>query len=215
MKDSTKKIVERFQMDNPKLSEMYDDINHLALMMVSYIKQGAKILICGNGGSASDSDHIVGELMKGFDKKRPLDIETVNRFKVMYGASGEVMANKLQQGIPAISLTQHLALNTATINDIDPELMFAQQVIGLGNKGDILIGISTSGNASNVINALKTAKIKGLLTVGLTGKTGGQFLDVCDVTLVAPSYETYRVQEFHLAIYHFLCLYIESELFDL
>ncbi|QIK70650.1 SIS domain-containing protein [Erysipelothrix sp. HDW6C] len=214
MKSNTEFIINRFYDDNPKLKPLTSELNELARTLTERIQNGAKVLLCGNGGSAADSDHIVGELMKGFDKLRPLPEDFKEKYRTMYGDSGYDVAQKLQQGIPAISLNQHNALNSATLNDIDPNLIFAQQIMGLGNQGDILIGISTSGQAENVAQAIKAANVKGLHTIGLTGKTGGQLVTLSDMCIVVPANETYRVQEFHLAIYHFLCLYIESEMFD-
>jgi D-sedoheptulose 7-phosphate isomerase len=167
---------------------------------------GGKLLICGNGGSASDSDHITGELMKGFYKKRPLN-------DIMKAALGE-KGGRLQGALPAIALTQHSAVSTAFLNDVDPYLVFAQQVLGYGRKNDLFIGISCSGNATNVINAVNTAKALGIKTVGLTGPNGGKLKDVCDIVIKVPGDTVADIQEHHLPVYHTLCAMLEEEFFE-
>lgn len=214
MKKRTELIQTRFYNDNPLLCNIKDSIESSVEVILERVKKGAKILLCGNGGSASDSDHIVGELMKGFDLKRSVLNAEVEKFTQAYGAQGSDIAHKLQKTIPAISLNQHAALSSAVQNDTDPEMIFAQQVYGYGSKNDVLIGISTSGNAQNVVRAMQVANVMGLTTIGLTGKTGGLFNDEAQHVVIAPAEQTYRVQEFHLAIYHYWCLYLESELFE-
>lgn len=165
------------------------------------------VLTCGNGGSASDAEHIVGELMKSFCKKRPMPpsfTETVN---------DEYLSKNLETSLRAVSLCGHLSLSTAFANDAAPDLVFAQLLYGLGRKNDTLWAISTSGNSKNVIYALKTARAKGIQTIGLTGKSGGQMKELCDVCIKVPAEETYLVQEFHLPVYHTLCLMIEDHFF--
>jgi D-sedoheptulose 7-phosphate isomerase len=168
-------------------------------------------MVCGNGGSASDSLHIVGELMKEFAVKRPLS-EDMKKALAEAGDDGYIGAN-LQGALPAVSLVGVTALESAYANDAAPDLGFAQQVFGLGNRGDLLLGITTSGNSKNVIYAAKTAKAKGVKTVALTGCGGGKIKDICDCAIVAPADETYKIQEFHLPIYHTLCLVLENEFF--
>lgn len=214
MKDRTKLIQQRFYEDNPKLIDNRQVIDDTARTLLESALNGVKILVCGNGESAADSDHIVGELMKGFDLKRPIKQEEAERFESVYKDEGRDIANKIQQTIPAISLNQHAALISAVQNDTDPDMIFAQQVYGYGNEGDVLIGISTSGNAKNVVKAMQVANVKKMITIGLAGKTGGQFKNEAKHAVIAPADETYRVQEFHLAIYHYWCLFIESELFE-
>lgn len=181
--------------------------------LIQCYQQGGKVLICGNGGSAADCEHIVGELMKGFKKLRPIGGEKLEALKTLYPEEYQRIAAKLQDGLPAISLVSHSALITAFLNDVDPDYVYAQQVIGYGKRGDLLIGISTSGNAENVNNGVKVAKALGLFTLGLTGKTGGKMKDLCDETLIAPAQETYAVQELHLPLYHMLCAACEAQMF--
>lgn len=175
--------------------------------------QGGKILICGNGGSAADSEHIVGELMKGFILRRPLPEKVRQRFKDYFPEEGDYLADHLQGALPAISLVSHSALISAFVNDVAAETVFAQQVYGYGRKGDILLAISTSGNSANVVRAVQVAKVLGLSTIGLTGNKGGKLSELCDVTIKAPRDQTHQIQELHLPIYHALCISLEAEFF--
>ena len=188
-------------------------------------KNGNKVLICGNGGSSADSAHITGELMKSFKKKRTVDDAFFNRLKSVledyaktsnsdgvYDKLNE-MKDTLEQGLPTIDLTALTALNTAFINDKDAMYMYANEVLGLGKTGDVLIAISTSGNSKNVLNACLVAKTIGVKVISLTGKTGGKLKDISDVSIVVPLDETYLIQEEHIAIYHALCLDLEQEFF--
>ncbi|QGY47018.1 SIS domain-containing protein [Maribellus comscasis] len=183
-------------------------------IIIDSYKNGGKVLVCGNGGSCSDADHIVGELMKSFEGHRPLDSEFQKRLSALSPERGKELASKLQQGLPAISLTVHNALITAVANDISGELIFAQQITGLGNEGDILMGLSTSGNSQNVVDAFLVAKAKGLKTIGFTGDTGGKLKDLSDVLLNVPEKRTAYVQELHLPVYHAICMMIEEEVFN-
>jgi D-sedoheptulose 7-phosphate isomerase len=173
---------------------------------------GNKILLCGNGGSAADADHITGELAKSFCKKRPIEKKLVAELLKLDAESGALLVEKLQAGIPAISLNFHNALSTAFANDVDPNLVLAQQCQVYGKPGDVFLGISTSGNAKNVYYAALTARAKGLKVIGLTGESGGKLKTVCDVCIRVPRTETYEVQELHLPIYHALCLYVEDSI---
>jgi D-sedoheptulose 7-phosphate isomerase len=181
--------------------------------IVKTFRSGGKVLVCGNGGSCSDADHIVGELMKSFEGHRPLEISLQEKLMELSPEHGKMLADKLQQGLPAISLTVHSALITAIANDIGGELIFAQQVTGLGNHDDVLIGLSTSGNSQNIINAMIVAKAKGITTIGMTGETGGKMRDWCDILLNVPERRTAYVQELHLPVYHTICMMIETEIF--
>jgi D-sedoheptulose 7-phosphate isomerase len=181
--------------------------------IVKTFRSGGKVLVCGNGGSCSDADHIVGELMKSFEGHRPLEISLQKKLMELSPEHGKMLADKLQQGLPAVSLTVHSALITAIANDIGGELIFAQQVTGLGNQDDVLIGLSTSGNSQNVINAMIVAKAKGITTIGMTGETGGKMRDWCDILLNVPERRTAYVQELHLPVYHTICMMIETEIF--
>lgn len=187
----------------PQLNICENDIENALARMVDTYKKGGKILVCGNGGSSADADHIVGELMKGFLKERKVTDERIP----------QDLREKLQCGLSAISLSAHTSLMTATINDNDVDMVFAQQVYGYANENDLLIAISTSGNSKNVVNAVKVAKALNIKTIVLTGKTGGILKDLADVTICAPSSETYKIQEYHLPIYHYLCAKVEEKFF--
>lgn len=199
--DHLARLMERY----PALAEMEAGIRQAYEMIRDSYEKGGKLLVCGNGGSAADSDHIVGELMKGFYKQRKLLAEE----KIRFGEQGE----KLQGALPAIALTQHGALSTAFLNDVDPEMVFAQQVYGYGREGDVFLGLSTSGNSVNVISAAKVAASKGLKVITMTGKDGGMLKGVSDVCLVVPAQGAADVQELHLPIYHALCAMLEDYFF--
>lgn len=171
---------------------------------------GGKLIVGGNGGSCADAEHIVGELMKGFKLPRHLDAATADVLTEVDGELGAALAKQLQGGLPAIALSSHPALNTAFLNDVNGEMMYAQQVNALGKPGDVFLGISTSGNAKNVRYAAITAKAKGMKVVALTGKNGGALDALADVNMIMPSNETYQIQELHLPVYHCLCLMLEE-----
>lgn len=196
------------------LQHLEEPILKAAGLITETFKNGGKVLVCGNGGSCSDADHIVGELMKSFEGHRPLNADFQQKLKELSTERGTMLAEKLQQGLPAISLTAHNALITAIANDINGDVIFAQQVTGLGNKGDVIIGLSTSGNSKNVIDAFIVAKVKGLITIGLTGETGGKMKEWSDILINVPEKRTAFVQELHLPVYHALCMMIEKELFQ-
>ena len=197
----------------PQLEPLKDEIQKAADALISCYVNGNKVLTCGNGGSSADSDHIVGELMKGFEHKRPVSDAVKSQLVAVSDERGNYLAEKLQHGLPAISLTVHSALITAVANDTDANLIFAQQVMGYGNQGDILIGISSSGNSQNVVDALITARAKGLFVIGLTGETSGRMKQFCDILLNVPGKRTAFVQELHLPVYHALCLIVENHFF--
>lgn len=176
---------------------------------------GGKLLVAGNGGSASDSEHIVGELMKSFVLPRKLDDNYKDELIKADSVLGTELADKLQGALPAIALVDHVALSTAYLNDVDPLLGFAQQVNGYGVKDDVFLGITTSGNSKNILYANTVAKAKGLKTIALTGKDGGKIKDMADITIVVPENETFKIQERHLPIYHCLCLMLEECFFGL
>lgn len=175
-------------------------------MLCDAYRAGRKVLICGNGGSASDADHWAGELLKGFRKQRPLSPE---ERRLLPGELGKL----LQAALPAIPITSFTAASTAFSNDVDPELAFAQLVWGLGQSGDVFIGISTSGNARNVCLAAQAANAKGMFTIGLTGKDGGVLRTAVKLAISVPASETYRIQEYHLPVYHCLSSMLEDEFF--
>lgn len=182
------------------------------IIKASY-ENGGKLLIAGNGGSAADSEHIVGELMKGFVKPRKLSDEFVSKLKNVDEHMGAELGEKLQGALPAIALVDHVALSTAYLNDVDPLLGFAQQINGYGDDGDVFLAISTSGNSKNILYACTIAKAKGMKVVGLTGKDGGRLKDMSDVAIVVPENETFKIQELHLPVYHCLCLMLEETFF--
>lgn len=208
------KILSELLIRYPQLSICKEDIiSAFDLLSDSYRSTG-KLLICGNGGSAADAEHIVGELMKGFKNPRRLDGQYQERLKNVDDVLGDRLADQLQGALPAIALDGHSALTTAYMNDCDPLLCFAQQVNGYGKEGDVLLGISTSGNSKNVIYAAVTAKAKGMKVIGLTGKKDSKLSELADVCIQVPETETYKIQELHLPVYHCLCLMLEEEFFE-
>lgn len=208
------KILSDLLIRYPQLSVCKEDIiSAFDLLLDSYRSTG-KLLICGNGGSAADAEHIVGELMKGFKNPRRLDGQYQERLKNVDDVLGDRLADQLQGALPAIALDGHSALTTAYMNDCDPLLCFAQQVNGYGKEGDVLLGISTSGNSKNVIYAAVTAKAKGMKVIGLTGKKDSRLSELADVCIQVPETETYKIQELHLPVYHCLCLMLEEEFFE-
>lgn len=198
----------------PDLHLCKNELNKAVELLTDSFRQGGKTLICGNGGSAADSEHIVGELMKGFISKRPLPEHIRQNFRQVFPQEGDYLADHLQGALPCISLLSHTALISAFSNDVCAEMVYAQQVYGYGNKGDVLLAISTSGNSANVVRAVQVAKVSGLVTIGLTGKQGGKLHDLCDVTIRVPRELTHRVQELHLPVYHALCIALEEEFFN-
>lgn len=194
-------LIKRYPCLEPVKSKVFDAF----VQLVQTYETGGKLLVCGNGGSAADADHIVGELMKGFFKKRPLPAATAELFGPM--------AQYLQGALPAIALTQHVALSTAFSNDVHPEMVFAQQVYGYGKKGDVLLGISTSGNSKNVCHALHVAKALGMRTVAFTGASGGDMANLVDVLINVSGSNTAEIQELHLPVYHCLCAMLEEAFF--
>ena len=184
------------------------------LLLRDCYRHGGKLLVGGNGGSCSDSEHIVGELMKGFYLKRPLPEAEQQPLRDALTPLLPGAESLLQQGLPAIALTGHAPLSTAVQNDLDPSLAMAQQVIGYGRPGDVMLGISTSGNARNVALAMQTARARGLRTIALTGGTGGRLKQCSDCAIIAPAATPADVQEYHLPIYHTLCAMLEAKFFD-
>ena len=215
MKEITQNFVNAFFERHPDLVPLQNQILQACDTLITAFHNGNKLLLCGNGGSCADCDHIAGEFLKGFLLKRPVNAELINKMAENYGEWGAEIAGKLQQGLPTISLNTHSAAISAFENDVDPELIYAQQVLAYGKPGDILIGISTSGGANNVAAAVMTANSMGLHTIGLTGKDGGKLAQLAELALIMPQCETYRIQEDHLAVYHLLCAVVEYELFDI
>ncbi|MGG3468191.1 SIS domain-containing protein [Neobacillus pocheonensis] len=197
----------------PELVECQSSIeNSFNAIRLAY-ESGRKVLLAGNGGSAADCEHVVGELMKGFMSKRPLPHEMKDKLASVSDGD-DYLGNHLQGALPAISLVSHSALMTAFANDVAPDMVFAQQVYGYGKAGDVFIGFSTSGNSKNINHAVKVAKALGLVTIGFTGKNGGALKELCDVTISVPFESTPDIQERHLPIYHTLCLLLEEAFFE-
>ena len=197
----------------PALSPIADElINGYLLMQESY-QQGGKLLVAGNGGSAADAEHIVGELMKRFKLPRPVPADLAEKLSAVDPARGAALAASLEMPLMAISLPAHEASITAFINDVGSADVYAQQLLGYGRPGDVFLAISTSGNSENIMRAIVVAKALGMKVVGLTGRTGGRMGPMCDVAVHAPETETYMIQEFHLPIYHCWCLMLEDFFF--
>lgn len=190
----------------PSLENCRDSIQQATDLLIQSFQQGNKLLLCGNGGSAADCEHIAGELIKRFSAPRPLPSE-------LSGLLGTELAQNLHGGLPALSLPSMIGFHTAFTNDDDPAYAFAQQVIAFGKTGDVLLAISTSGNSQNLIHAVHTAKALGLKTIALTGENGGKLAPLCDLAILAPASDTPRVQELHLPIYHSICTVVENTLF--
>jgi D-sedoheptulose 7-phosphate isomerase len=209
MKDT--KDWHNWKKDYPELENCAEDVRTGIEALIGCFQAGRKLLLCGNGGSAADCEHIAGELLKGFLLKRPLNQE--ERRALRDAGAEEGFADSLQRGLPVISLVGHPAFATAYWNDVDGKFVFAQQVNVFGKEGDILLAISTSGNAENIYNALICAKAKGMTTIILTGREGGRASKIADIAIKAPADETYRIQEKHLPIYHCICAEIEKQLF--
>jgi D-sedoheptulose 7-phosphate isomerase len=190
----------------PSLENCRDSIQQATDLLIQSFQQGNKLLLCGNGGSAADCEHIAGELIKRFSVPRPLPSE-------LSGLLGAELAQNLHGGLPALSLPSMIGFHTAFANDDDPAYAFAQQVIAFGKTGDVLLAISTSGNSQNLIHAVHTAKALGLKTIALTGENGGKLAPLCDLAILAPASDTPRVQELHLPIYHSICTVVENTLF--
>ena len=202
-------LMERY----PSLESAKNDIAAAYLLLEESYKNGGKLLVAGNGGSAADAEHIVGELMKGFKLPRKPEADFAEKLVEENQELGSVLAENLQGALPAIALDGHPALSTAYMNDCEPLLCFAQQVNGYGKSGDVFLGISTSGNSKNVLYAATTAHAKGMKVIGLTGAKDSKLKDMSDVCIKAPQTETYMIQELHLPIYHCLCLMLEDRFF--
>ena len=196
------------------LQTVLPDVQAAHELLCAAFAGGHRLYTCGNGGSAADADHIVGELVKGFMLPRPLPADQREALVRDHGAEiGHRLADHLQGGLPAIALTAHTALATAFANDVAPDLVFAQQVHTYGQPGDVLLALSTSGNSPNVLHALRVARTRGLRTLGLTGQSGGHLAALCDVCIKVQSTSTPQIQERHLPIYHALCISVENHFF--
>ena len=197
----------------PALESVKEEIEEAYFLLAESYKNDGKLLVAGNGGSAADAEHIVGELMKGFKLPRKLDADFADKLIKENKELGTVLAANLQGALPAIALDGHPALSTAYMNYCEPLLCFAQQVNGYGKAGDVLLGISTSGNSKNVLYAVTAARAKGMKVIGLTGAKNSELEQMSDVCIKVPQTETYMIQELHLPVYHCLCLMLEDEFF--
>ena len=197
----------------PSLACVKQAVIDAYLIMEGSYAEGGKLLVAGNGGSAADSEHIVGELMKSFKLPRKPDADFSEKLKAVDAELGSVLSENLQGALPAIALDGHVALTTAYMNDCEPLLCFAQQVNGFGRPEDVFLGISTSGNRKNILFAAVAAKAKGMKVIGLTGEKNSKLAELADVCIQAPNTETYMIQELHLPIYHCLCLMLEDRFF--
>jgi D-sedoheptulose 7-phosphate isomerase len=202
-------LLERY----PVLHPCQDELSAALDLLVAAYQAGNKLLVCGNGGSAADSEHMVAELMKGFLKRRPISPAHAAQLEVVDPTEGKAIARRLQGALPAISLASAMSLTTAIANDIDFEMIFAQQVYGLGRPGDVLLGISTSGNSRNVSNAVIVAKALGLGTIVLTGRSGGTLAPLAQVSIKVPADDIAEIQELHLPVYHWLSTELEETFF--
>ena len=213
MRFTTKEILRTVLERYPTLRCQELEIERAVVLLVNCFTHGCKLLACGNGGSAADCEHIVGELMKGFLLERRLEPTMQERMRLACPEDAEMMIHSLQRAVPAISLASQTALMTAFGNDVSAQMLFAQQVLGYGREGDVLLAISTSGNSPNVLYAAKIAKLQGLKVVSLTGRSGGRLKEISDTAICVPADLTYQIQELHLPVYHCLCACVENELF--
>ncbi len=207
--DYIAQLIERY----PVLASVENEIRTAYQVLEKAYTNHKKLLVGGNGGSCADAEHIVGELMKGFVKKREIPEKMQERLLGLDQELGKHLANGLQSSLRAIAITGHAGFSTAFANDVDPEMIYAQQVNGYGDEGDVLLAISTSGNAKNLIYAALTARAKDMPVILLSGKDGGKLRAIADVSIVVPNQETYQIQELHLPIYHALCLQLEDKIF--
>jgi D-sedoheptulose 7-phosphate isomerase len=207
------KRVQQLIFSYPGLDVCASEIKAAFNVLRECYRGGGKVLTCGNGGSAADAEHIVGELMKGYLLKRPVPEDMRTKLIATSPEDGDYLANHLQGGLPAISLVSQTSLLSAIANDTAADMVYAQQVYAYGREGDALIAISTSGNSTNVMRAIQVARALGLRTIGLTGRTGGKLKPLCDVCIRVPANDTTLIQERHLPIFHVLCAMLEEEFF--
>lgn len=212
MKENTKNVLLGLVEKYPQLAENKMHVEKAFELLKESFAQGKKLLVCGNGGSACDAEHIVGELLKSFKRHRNID-GSVQEKLLAFGENGVYLSQKLEGALPAISLNSQTGIMTAFANDKAWDATFAQQVYGLGEDGDVLVCLSTSGNSQNCVLASLVAKAKGIKTIALTGEGGGKLQQICDCIIAVPERETYKVQELHLPIYHCLCAMLEEEFF--
>lgn len=213
MKHTTKDIINKMVLNIPELLGIVTSLEQSVEQLTQCFLASHRVLVCGNGGSAADAEHIVGELMKGFLLPRSISSSDYEILSKMYPATADYFYNSLQQALPVFSLVSQTALLTAFSNDQAADMCFAQQVLGYGQPGDILIALTTSGNSRNILYAAQIAHFRGMRVIAFTGSTGGQMLDLADTLINVPSHETYRIQEYHLPVYHAMCAAVENEFF--
>jgi D-sedoheptulose 7-phosphate isomerase len=211
---NNKAILDELVRRYPQLESVAARVDEVADVIVNCYSSAGKLLVCGNGGSSSDSDHMVGELMKSFEMRRPVNEKVAKKLLELSFERGSYLAGKLEGGFPAISLSSQTSLVTAISNDTDASMIFAQQVFGYGTKKDILVAISTSGNSQNIIDACITAKALNMKVIGLTGMTGGRMRQFCDILINVPETRTAYIQELHLPVIHALCSLIEIHFYN-
>lgn len=197
----------------PELKTCQNEIMDAYCIFEECFRNRGKLLIAGNGGSAADAEHIAGELMKSFRKPRSISRELAETLTAVDNSRGKYLSNNLECGLKAIPLTSHVSLSTAILNDVGNEVLFAQQLLGFADGGDVFLAISTSGNSENILNAAIVAKALGVKVVGLTGASGGELANIADITVKVPQTETFKIQELHLPIYHSWCLMLEDYFF--
>jgi D-sedoheptulose 7-phosphate isomerase len=213
MKNSTKILFDVCMEKYPSLHTCSKEIMNAYTALLNCFNNGGKVLVCGNGGSASDAEHIVAEFMKKFRVMRPVKTHFINKLTELGFDDAEHFASKLETGLPAISLVSQTSLITAVINDVGAEYVFAQQVYGYGKPGDVLIALSTSGNSANVVAAIKVARALGMTVIGFTNVMGGKMKPICNINICVPDTVTFQIQELHLPVYHLLCAMVEEEIF--
>lgn len=214
MKDIVKRQLEDLIKRYPELEVCKKDIEKAYLLLEKAYDSDHKLLIAGNGGSAADSEHMAGELMKKFKVSRPVDKKFAQKLKSIDKSRATKLIKNLEKPLRAVPLTSHIAITTAYMNDADATGVFAQQMLGFGDKGDVFLAISTSGNSENIISACVVAKALGIKVIGLTGQNKAILDDYADVCIKVPEKETYKIQELHLPVYHCLCLMLESNYFE-
>jgi len=214
LQEEEARLLEEFIHRYSDLQVCANQIRRAFHILAEAFHNGGKLLVCGNGGSAADAQHMVGELMKSFLRERPLSEDKKRLFISSAAENGKYIADRLQSALPAISLFGETSLISAYMNDVEADMVFAQQVYAYGQHGDVLLALSTSGNSQNVVNALWVAKCTGMHTIGLTGADGGMAGKICDITIKVPRRSTPEIQEAHLPIYHTLCAMLEAHFFS-
>ena len=209
VKNELEELIKRY----PQLDVCKKDVEKAYLLLQKTYDKNGKLLIAGNGGSAADSEHIAGELMKRFKITRPINKELADKLMKIDPERGERLVKNLEMPLRAVPLTSHIAITTAYMNDADATGVFAQQMLGFGNEGDVFLAISTSGNSENIISACVVAKAMGIKIIGLTGEKESKLSKYADICIRVPETETYKIQELHLPVYHALCLMLESNYF--